>query len=119
MQQNEPQGTQTLQWQGFHHIALVTLDLDATIRFYGDVLEMKAGNVYPARGEIPVTASSNWERAKPWGYTFLRGRTPRSLRIRRPWNGSASCRGRCSISPSRCLTKPPDWPCENALGDIT
>ena len=28
-------------WQGFHHIALVTPDLDATIAFYRDVLGMK------------------------------------------------------------------------------
>ena len=27
-------------WRGFHHVALVTPDLDATIRFYGEVLGM-------------------------------------------------------------------------------
>ena len=32
-------------WQGFHHIALVTQDLDETIRFYSDVLGMQAGEV--------------------------------------------------------------------------
>ena len=30
-------------WQGFHHIALVTADFDATLRFYGDVLDMDVG----------------------------------------------------------------------------
>ncbi|CAN5280390.1 hypothetical protein BH18ACT10_BH18ACT10_18840 [soil metagenome] len=32
-------------WQGFHHVALVTADLDATLRFYGDILGMEAGKI--------------------------------------------------------------------------
>jgi catechol 2,3-dioxygenase-like lactoylglutathione lyase family enzyme len=32
-------------WQGFHHIALVTADFDATLRFYGDVLGMQVGRI--------------------------------------------------------------------------
>ena len=36
------------QWRGFHHVALVTPDLDATIRFYGDVLGMHVGEVVGA-----------------------------------------------------------------------
>ena len=35
-------------WRGFHHVALVTPDLDATIRFYGDVLGMSVGEVVSA-----------------------------------------------------------------------
>ena len=35
-------------WRGFHHVALVTPDLDATIRFYGDVLGMRVGEVIGA-----------------------------------------------------------------------
>ncbi len=35
-------------WRGFHHVALVTPDLDATIRFYGDVLGMSVGEVVGA-----------------------------------------------------------------------
>jgi catechol 2,3-dioxygenase-like lactoylglutathione lyase family enzyme len=35
-------------WRGFHHIALVTPDLDATIAFYGDVLGMEIAAVFPA-----------------------------------------------------------------------
>ena len=35
-------------WRGFHHVALVTPDLDATIRFYGEVLGMRVGDVFPA-----------------------------------------------------------------------
>jgi catechol 2,3-dioxygenase-like lactoylglutathione lyase family enzyme len=32
-------------WQGIHHVAVVTADLDATLRFYGDVLGMEAGEI--------------------------------------------------------------------------
>lgn len=35
-------------WRGFHHVALVTPDLDATIRFYGEVLGMRVGDVFDA-----------------------------------------------------------------------
>ena len=48
-------------WQGFHHIALVTADFDATLRFYGDVLGMEVGRIMmgtDARGVRPDTASS-------------------------------------------------------------
>lgn len=34
-----------LPWRGIHHIALVTADLDATVRFYRDVLGMVVGNI--------------------------------------------------------------------------
>lgn len=37
-------------WRGFHHVALATPDLDATIRFYSGVLGMRVGEVFPARG---------------------------------------------------------------------
>lgn len=32
-------------WRGFHHLALATRDLDATIRFYRDVLGMQIGEI--------------------------------------------------------------------------
>jgi catechol 2,3-dioxygenase-like lactoylglutathione lyase family enzyme len=35
-------------WRGFHHLALVTPDLDATIRFYRDVLGLAVTFVAPA-----------------------------------------------------------------------
>ncbi len=35
-------------WRGFHHLALVTPDLDATIRFYRDVLGLVVAFVAPA-----------------------------------------------------------------------
>ncbi len=42
--------TSTLPWQGFDHVALATPDLEATIRFYRDVLGMQVGEIYQARG---------------------------------------------------------------------
>lgn len=38
-------------WRGFHHVALVTRDLDATIGFYRDVLGMEVVFIAPA-GEL-------------------------------------------------------------------
>ncbi|SFB04651.1 Catechol 2,3-dioxygenase [Cohnella sp. OV330] len=38
-----------LPWQGIHHIALLTADLDATIRFYRDVLGMQVSEIFPSR----------------------------------------------------------------------
>lgn len=37
-----------LPWNGIHHIALVTADLDATIHFYRDVLGMHASDIAPS-----------------------------------------------------------------------
>ncbi len=37
-------------WRGFHHVALVTPDLDATIHFYQDVLGMQAGDIMERQG---------------------------------------------------------------------
>ncbi len=41
-------------WSGFHHIALVTRDLDATIRFYRDVLGMEIVFIAPAGRAIAL-----------------------------------------------------------------
>lgn len=38
-------------WRGFHHLALQTPDLDATVEFYRDVLDMRILFVAPA-GDI-------------------------------------------------------------------
>lgn len=38
-------------WQGFHHVAVVTPDLEATIRFYVDVLGMEAGEIMDRHGK--------------------------------------------------------------------
>ncbi len=34
-------------WRGFHHIALLTTDLNATIHFYQDVLGMQPSRILP------------------------------------------------------------------------
>jgi catechol 2,3-dioxygenase-like lactoylglutathione lyase family enzyme len=40
--------TITPPWRGFHHIALVTADLDATIAFYTEILGMQLAKLFPA-----------------------------------------------------------------------
>jgi catechol 2,3-dioxygenase-like lactoylglutathione lyase family enzyme len=37
-------------WRGIHHIALATPDLEATLRFYGEVLGMGVSEIFPSRG---------------------------------------------------------------------
>jgi catechol 2,3-dioxygenase-like lactoylglutathione lyase family enzyme len=41
-------GTAALPWRELHHLALATCDLEATIRFYSDVLGMHAADIRPA-----------------------------------------------------------------------
>ena len=48
-EQTTAAGTRIPPWSGFHHIALMTRDLDATIRFYVDVLGMEI--IFSAPGE--------------------------------------------------------------------
>lgn len=60
--------TVTPAWRGFHHVALATPDLDATIRFYGDILGMRAGDIFPVTERKGVIASSN---AETWGLHFF------------------------------------------------
>ncbi|MCH5583974.1 VOC family protein [Shimazuella sp. AN120528] len=43
-------GSKKFPWRGFHHIAIVTPDLDTTIHFYQDILGMEIGKIYPAKG---------------------------------------------------------------------
>ena len=46
--QGPEDGSPVPAWRGFHHVALVTPDLDATIGFYGEVLGMRVGDVFAA-----------------------------------------------------------------------
>lgn len=62
----------TVPWRSFHHVALVSPDLDATVHFYGTVLEMEAG-------EIVVRGQQRHCFIKPgpgdaWGLHFLENR---------------------------------------------
>ncbi|BAD41395.1 VOC family protein [Symbiobacterium thermophilum] len=45
--------SQPIPWEGFHHIALVTPDLDATIALYGGVLGMQVGEIRVGGGVLP------------------------------------------------------------------
>lgn len=68
-------------WQGFHHLALATSELDATIRFYRDVLGMCIGAVAPAsdlRGRhvfVKPGATDSWG-IHFWEHTAAPLRTP-------------------------------------------
>lgn len=58
-------------WLGFHHVAVVTSDLDATIHFYENVLGMQKGMVYPAtlqRGRHCFVKPGD---TKSWGIHFF------------------------------------------------
>lgn len=55
-------------WQGFHHVALATPDLNATIQFYQNVLGMQVGEIYGSG--IGVNARHCFikpEGAETWG----------------------------------------------------
>jgi catechol 2,3-dioxygenase-like lactoylglutathione lyase family enzyme len=43
-----------LPWMGFHHVALVTPDLERTRAFYRDVLGMDVGDVLVGGGVLPA-----------------------------------------------------------------
>ena len=58
-------------WQGFHHIALVTPDLEATIHFYQDVLGMQVGQIHPARDGNGRHCFIKPGASKTWGLHFF------------------------------------------------
>lgn len=62
-----------LPWQSIHHIALLTADLDATIRFYRDVLGMLISEIAPSqqgRGRhCLIFAKPNDDSV--WGFHFF------------------------------------------------
>ncbi|OTA41789.1 MAG: hypothetical protein A6D92_03830 [Symbiobacterium thermophilum] len=63
----------TVPWEGFHHIALVTPDLDTTIHFYGNVLGMQVGEVRAGGGVLPQRHCfiRPGEEAATWGLHFF------------------------------------------------
>jgi len=63
----------TTPWRGFHHVALVTQDLDATIRFYGDLLGMEVGDVMSrdARGGRSRHRFIRPGKGETWGLHFF------------------------------------------------
>ena len=62
-----------IDWRGFHHVALVTPDLDATIAFYRDVLGMHVGETRHGGGVIPARHCfvRPGEDAATWGLHFF------------------------------------------------
>ena len=58
-------------WQGFHHIALVTRDLDATIHFYRDILGMQVGKIFPATPERGRHGFIQPGESTAWGLHFF------------------------------------------------
>src|SRR5215207_9264974 len=39
----------SLNWRGIHHIALATSDIEATIAFYKDILNMQVSDIFPSK----------------------------------------------------------------------
>jgi catechol 2,3-dioxygenase-like lactoylglutathione lyase family enzyme len=64
-------GEAILPWRGFHHVALVTPDLDATIRFYGGVLGMRVGEVVAATERQGRHCFIKPGDAETWGLHFF------------------------------------------------
>jgi len=74
-------------WRGFHHVALVARDLDATISFYRDVLGMEvvfiapAGELHGRHGASPSRSSAVRSRLRVRGRWSLTSRTRTSWRL--------------------------------------
>ncbi|MCJ8012312.1 VOC family protein [Paenibacillus sp. KQZ6P-2] len=70
-EQSQKSGLESFNWSGFHHVALVTSDLDGTINFYEKVLGMQVTSLYPAtpqRGRHCFVKPGN---TKSWGIHFF------------------------------------------------
>lgn len=58
-------------WRGFHHVALMTPDLDATRRFYGDILGMHIGPILPGAGAQGRHCFIRPGETEAWGLHFF------------------------------------------------
>lgn len=70
-EQSQKPGMESFNWSGFHHVALVTSDLDGTINFYEKLLGMQVTLHYPAtsqRGRHCFVKPGNTES---WGIHFF------------------------------------------------
>lgn len=59
------------QWRGFHHVALLTPDLDATIAFYQGILAMHAGEIMGGDGTRPRHCFVKPGQSDTWGLHFF------------------------------------------------
>lgn len=96
-------------WRGFHHVALVARDLDATISFYRDVLGMEVVFIAPA-GELhgrhgAVRPGGESDRTGLHFFEYLQA--PCSVRMTGHYKQRSSTPERPSFrtSRSRCRTK--------------
>ena len=66
-------GTNDVGWRGFHHVAVVTRDLEETARFYGDVLGMSVGDLIEsdARGNVSRHRFIRPGAGESWGLHFF------------------------------------------------
>ncbi|MFM1651777.1 VOC family protein [Brevibacillus sp. B_LB10_24] len=65
------QQTVLTHWQGFHHIALTTPNLDETVDFYQNLLGMQAGQVLPAAGRRGRHCFIKPGDSETWGIHFF------------------------------------------------
>lgn len=63
--------TDTPPWQGFHHVALVTPDLDATKEFYAGVLGMRIVAEFPATDRNGRHCVVEPGETEAWGLHFF------------------------------------------------
>lgn len=70
-QSSTPDTPELPAWRGFHHVALMTPDLDATIRFYGDLLGMQVGPILPGAGDQGRHCFIRPGNTEAWGLHFF------------------------------------------------
>lgn len=58
-------------WSGFHHVALVTPSLEATLHFYENVLGMQATPIYPATPQRGRHCFVKPGKTDSWGIHFF------------------------------------------------
>lgn len=56
-------------WRGFHHVALITHDLEATVHFYESLLRMTATSIVPLRQGRHCFIKPG--QTESWGIHFL------------------------------------------------
>jgi len=58
-------------WRGFHHVAVVTRDLEETARFYEDVLGMSVGDVIEGDARGAVSRHRFIRPGEGWGLHYF------------------------------------------------